>query len=870
MKLGRKLLVLALVFLASLAIVACDRGETNVEIITITFDATGGVVVGAPSVDIEAGSAIGTLPTASLDHHNIIGWFTASEGGTRVTEETTFNTSTTVYAQWEVLADNQRVVTLNLHGGSLPGGELSIVVFVGEVVPNPGAAVKAQHVFEGWLDISGSIPVAWDFLTGVVNEDITLHASYNFDRSLAVTDTTLFTNFGVPSNINPINNTTTESANISDNLRSPFFVEHLNWTYAIANGMAQREFDFSRFSNYEGFLHLDQLGTTRSAGLAESLRAVTLDNTFLDANGVLDDAASRDSVDTVWELTLAPGNFFVDGAGFIRGEINADVFIYTVKIYLDPVMLNARADHVRVNMGIIGSDAYFSGTGTWEDVQIEKVDEYTIKFNGDRAQTHWVMMGWINLLFMIHPDQFDATIDPDTGLSSFGDNTPEDIPWSYGPFRLTDWQHNVEFRFTRVPTNFQVVQGHIPFANIIGAVRTGTAAHGQLEMMFRGNQLDSFSPGAQFWLRYQADPRLRVTPEAVAMRYVINTNRPGGGEPLLQQVDFRTALYLALNREELVEVRRPNAPALGFVSDLARPNQTTIAFRPYNESSQRLNMLEGLGLFPDQLGFNPDQANALFDSAFAAALSAGQITAGHVASIEITVWESADNMAEANWLANQWMSIFGANRLQVTVRATTSDPQWDLWISSGDFDLLRSGLGGAHGIGIASIWQVLQDNAFGNMHGWDFRTNQVEAFIPNIAGIIANTAEADRTPAMVNLLRFLDGATFRGTARELWGSFAGASGGSNIGTTDNPDIFEGSSELFVREYDGIDFDLNSIMAAIEGAFLVDMPAIPTFSGVSGIVFHERNVLLFPMSQFSLGWGGFRYRLVTAPLPAQTS
>ena len=74
---------------------------------TVTLNANGGVC-GAPSVKVKKGAAAGDLPAAARKDYAFAGWFTAANGGERVTESTPVNGNVTFYAHWL----------------SAPGGEL--------------------------------------------------------------------------------------------------------------------------------------------------------------------------------------------------------------------------------------------------------------------------------------------------------------------------------------------------------------------------------------------------------------------------------------------------------------------------------------------------------------------------------------------------------------------------------------------------------------------------------------------------------------------------------------------------------------------------------------------------------------------------
>jgi len=71
---------------------------------TIYLDADGGECSTA-SITAAYNTAVGSLPTATRTGYNFHGWFTATTGGTQITESTTFSTSDdiTLYARW--LAD---------------------------------------------------------------------------------------------------------------------------------------------------------------------------------------------------------------------------------------------------------------------------------------------------------------------------------------------------------------------------------------------------------------------------------------------------------------------------------------------------------------------------------------------------------------------------------------------------------------------------------------------------------------------------------------------------------------------------------------------------------------------------------------------
>jgi len=66
--------------------------------VTVTFNSNGGSAI--PQRHLNFGDEVGPLPTPTRRGYTFVGWFTASTGGTRVTENTMINTHATYWARW--------------------------------------------------------------------------------------------------------------------------------------------------------------------------------------------------------------------------------------------------------------------------------------------------------------------------------------------------------------------------------------------------------------------------------------------------------------------------------------------------------------------------------------------------------------------------------------------------------------------------------------------------------------------------------------------------------------------------------------------------------------------------------------------------
>ncbi len=83
----------------------------------LTYNANGGNV-SPGNKELTYGDAYGALPTPQRDYHNFVGWYTAAEGGTKVSESTTPSSAAdvTIYAHWELKPVSNWVVESSMPG----------------------------------------------------------------------------------------------------------------------------------------------------------------------------------------------------------------------------------------------------------------------------------------------------------------------------------------------------------------------------------------------------------------------------------------------------------------------------------------------------------------------------------------------------------------------------------------------------------------------------------------------------------------------------------------------------------------------------------------------------------------------------------
>ena len=146
---------------------------------TITYNANGGSV--SPSTTTRThGSTLGSLPTPSKTNYRFLGWYTAVNGGTKVSTSTTVTSNMTLYAHWELIA---YTVTYNAtaNGGTTSAQSRSVTI--GSRIDLSLSASKSGYEFLGWNTNPNATSGLSSLTMGTSN--VTLYAIYR--KTITVT-----------------------------------------------------------------------------------------------------------------------------------------------------------------------------------------------------------------------------------------------------------------------------------------------------------------------------------------------------------------------------------------------------------------------------------------------------------------------------------------------------------------------------------------------------------------------------------------------------------------------------------------------------------------------------------------------------------
>ncbi len=242
----------------------------------------------------------------------------------------------------------------------------------------------------------------------------------------------------------------------------------------------------------------------------------------------------------VWRVKLRQGCKFTDGH-----EITADDVIFTYQMLLDPEQINVQATNTinSTQFALAGAGAYFEGEGSWDDVGIKKIDDYTLDFYSSRPVTQLQARRGIGVSTILHKETFLATLSEDKSYTAYGTTLENYV--SSGPFIITEWIKDSKIVLERNPDFIFADKIKVAGITYIAIPDAQTA----LELFLNGT-IDAVDISYEHWQAYEEDPRVHNYYDDSLMYMFINLGNPNQNN-LLGNLNFREALYYGMDRVEI-------------------------------------------------------------------------------------------------------------------------------------------------------------------------------------------------------------------------------------------------------------------------------------------------------------------------------
>lgn len=456
-------------------------------------------------------------------------------------------------------------------------------------------------------------------------------------------------------------------------------------------------------------------------------------------------------VSRTWRMSLREDlewyyNPATDTSGFPADhtEITAEDFIETWEIALTNKWFRAVSgggDFVSSSTAVVGAGDFSNGLVPFSQVGLKAIDDYTIEFQFIDEQSEWNVKYWLSsfTLMPINVDLYNSLGGAD------GTYGIDEASIAYnGSMYVNFYEPDKTVRLKANPTYWDAEEVFYTGYNFQVIEDSDIAFQEFLE-----GRLESRGVPSSRYEEFKNDPRIRLVPGAVVFRLGLNGTGSraaqqqqwdviGNGEidpnanpePIMASVDFRKALYFAIDREYLAyDVVKTVTPGSYFFTPayVVEP-EDGIAFRNTPQGPT-----VNAEYSPSTFGFNPDAAAALFDQALAPLVANGTYQEGDV--IELLLVRQAGSQTGAlvvEYLETTFEETFVSERYGITVDIIPEDASFPNnyfdYILPGVSDMGVGGISGGTLDAAGFLDQFRYDNKGGFVLSWGMDTR--EANIP--------------------------------------------------------------------------------------------------------------------------------------------
>ena len=331
--------------------------------------------------------------------------------------------------------------------------------------------------------------------------------------------------------------------------------------------------------------------------------------------------------------------------------INADTFMYSWKMLIDPKLVNAMSNFLYDRfIKIVNAREYFfqledgAPKVAWEDVGIKKVGEYSLeltltqKSNPEYVKRHFTDRS----TFPVYEKIYEAGMNADRTSTTWGASLDQYM--GCGAYYYDSWTVGAEHIFVKNPNHW--LSNLYKFDRV--EVRISADRNARVQM-FENGELSVLSLDSVTLDRYRDDPRVKtytgITP------YHLEINSANTEHPIFANPNFRKAIYYAIDRKTIGDILGV-LPAAYYINHQA-PGYDGMSYRETPEAK---------AIVPPNYGYDPALAKKYFDQALAEQ-KVSNVT------VEITYVDSeSGDKAMSELFEQSWPKIFDG-KISVTLRA---------------------------------------------------------------------------------------------------------------------------------------------------------------------------------------------------------
>ena len=358
----------------------------------------------------------------------------------------------------------------------------------------------------------------------------------------------------------------------------------------------------------------------------------------------------------VWQIDIRKEAKWHNGT-----PINADTFIYSYKMQLDPLLVNRMGNFLYdLFIQIKNGRAYYfqkqpgNAPVAWEDVGIKKVGDYTIeltlsqKSNVDYVKRHFNDRS----TFPVYEPYYEAGMNAERTATTYASTLDQFM--GCGPYFHSSWNVGAEHVFLKNKDHW--LSDWFKFDRVELRIVPDRNARVQ---MFQNGEIDALTLDTVTLDFFRDDPRVRSYPSISP--YHIDINSANTNQPILANPNFRKAIFYVINRKTIGDFLGV-LPAAYYANHQA-PGYGGMTYRETPEAK---------AVEPPNFGYDPALAKQYFDRALSE-MGMNRVT------IELLYSEAgADYKAMAEFFEQDWPKVFGADKFTLNLRSVPDAMAWTL------------------------------------------------------------------------------------------------------------------------------------------------------------------------------------------------
>ena len=391
---------------------------------------------------------------------------------------------------------------------------------------------------------------------------------------------------------------------------------------------------------------------------------------------IIGNIASGDPVkidDFTWRVTIRKEAKWHNGK-----PINADTFMYTYKMLIDPLLINKMANffydrEIRIKNA---ADYYTQKQPgkkpvAWEDVGIKKIDDYTLEFvTTQRYQVEDVKRHFLDRSMVpVYEPLYEAGMNATRTQTTYGSNLDSWV--GCGPYILKTWNRDAERVYVKNPDHW--LSDRYKFDRV--EVRITPDRNARVQMWERG-EIDYLMLDADLLATYRDDPRTHRSYRNTL--HHIDVNTVNTTKAILKSDNLRHALYWAMDREAIAKLidAVPMPIYINRLAGMLHPKG------PYRDTPA------AKALVPPNYGYDPDKARQFFDAA---------LKDGGVKSVSLELMYSDTTVfykMVGEYLEQHLPKVFGPDKFSLTLKAVPTAnfyAQKDFRVNPNNWELAYGG-----------------------------------------------------------------------------------------------------------------------------------------------------------------------------------